>query len=96
MSEIEAFRAELRAAGQPWSRWGIVLVVIGMIALGCDQFIGQAAPYAELFFPILLASVALLAVGWVMLIVAMLRRRRWAKTHDLEMPRLSDANGGAG
>jgi hypothetical protein len=93
-SEIETFRAELRAAGQPWSRRGIVCAGVGILLLGAAQFVGQAAPFVEFFFPLLIGSTVLIAVGWVMLIVAVVRRRRWAKTHDLTMPSLSGAGDG--
>jgi hypothetical protein len=93
-SEIEIFRANLRAAGQPWSRRGIVCVVVGIVLLGAAQFVGQAAPFVEFFFPLLVGSAIMIAIGWVMLIVAVVRRQRWAKTHDLTMPSLSGAGEG--
>jgi hypothetical protein len=34
-------------------------------------------------------------VGWVFLIIGVLRRRRWAKAHPLIMPGLSDTEHGA-
>ena len=95
-SEIEIFRAELRAAGQPWSRRGVILAAIGIVLLGVTQFVGQAAPFASLFFPLLVGSTILIAIGWVMLVVGVLRRRRWAKAHELSMPALSDAGEGRG
>lgn len=90
-SEIETFRAELRAAGLPWSRRGVICTVIGIVILGVVQFLGQAAPFAALFFPLLLGSLVVLAAGWAMLILGMLRRRRWARAHDLTLPPLSNA-----
>ena len=93
-SEIETFRAELRAAGQPWSRRGVIAVAVGIVVLGVTQFVGQAAPIAVFFFPLLIGSVLLLAAGWVMLVVGVLRRRRWARTHDLSLPPLGDAGQG--
>ena len=92
-SEIETFRANLRAAGQPWSRRGVIIVTVGIVTLGVTQFVGQAAPFARLFFPLLVGSTVLIAIGWVMLIVAVLRRRRWARTHDLAMPALDVGEG---
>jgi hypothetical protein len=95
-SEIETFRAELRAAGQPWSRRGVIVAAVGIVLLGVTQFVGQAAPFAALFFPLLVGSTALIAVGWVMLVVGVMRRRRWAKAHDLTTPALGDAGEGRG
>ncbi len=95
-SDIETFRAELRAAGQPWSRRGVIVAAVGIALLGVTQFVGQAAPFASLFFPLLVGSTVLIAIGWVMLVVGVLRRRRWARTHDLSMPALSDAGEGRG
>jgi hypothetical protein len=95
-SEIETFRAELRAAGQPWSRRGVILAAIGIVLLGVTQIVGQAAPFASLFFPLLVGSTILIAIGWVMLVVGVLRRRRWARAHELSIPALSDAGEGRG
>ncbi len=93
-SEIEAFRAELRAAGQPWSRRGVIAVAVGIVGFGLTQFVGQAAPFVPVFFPLLIASILVLAAGWVMLVVGVLRRRRWAREHDLSMPSLGGAGEG--
>jgi hypothetical protein len=93
--EIDAFRAELRGAGQPWSRWGIWCSGLGMLLLVSAQLIGQLAPVAAWFFPVLGASLVLLAVGWVSLLVAFVKRRRWARAHPMILPGLSDARGGA-
>jgi hypothetical protein len=93
-SEIETFRAELRAAGQPWSRRGVICSAAGIVILGAAQFVGQAAPFVLYFFPLLIGSVLLLAAGWTMLIVGVARRRRWARAHGLTMPQLSGADEG--
>ena len=95
-SEIDTFRAQLRAAGQPWSRRGVIAVAVGIVGLGVTQFVGQAAPFAALFFPLLIGSFAALAAGWAMLVAGVLRRRAWARTHDLTMPPLSGAGEGRG
>jgi uncharacterized membrane protein HdeD (DUF308 family) len=79
MSEIADFRAALREAGQPWSGWGVRIVGVGILALLALQ-IKPNIPYA---FYALLVSVAVIAVGWVMLIMAMLKRRQWAKAHPI-------------
>jgi hypothetical protein len=94
--EIEVFRAELRAAGQPWSRWGIWCSGLGMLFLVGAQLVGQIAPVAAYFFPVLGSSLVLLAIGWVSLMVAFVKRRRWVKDHPLTLPALSEAGEGAG
>jgi hypothetical protein len=88
--EIDVFRAELRAAGQPWSRIGIWLAGFGMLLLVGAQLIGQIAPIAPYFFAALIASLVLLAVGWASLLAAFVKRRQWSKTHPLIMPGLSE------
>jgi hypothetical protein len=87
MSDAAAFRDALRAAGQPWSRWGIRTAGAGILALLALQ-LAPGAPYAVY---LLAASVGVIAVGWLMLIVAVIKRRRWAKDHPvLDIP-LTDA-----
>ncbi len=93
--EIDLFRAELRAAGQPWSRVGIWCAGSGMLALVVAQLVGQVAPIAGYFFAVLGASLVLLAVGWLSLLAAFLKRRRWARAHPLILPGLSEAHEGA-
>jgi hypothetical protein len=88
--EIDVFRAELRAAGQPWSRIGIWLAGLGMLLLVGAQLIGQIAPIAAYFFAALIASLLLLAIGWASLLAAFVKRRQWSKTHPLVMPGLSE------
>ena len=93
-SEIETFRAELRAAGQPWSRRGVICTAVGIVILGAAQFVGQAAPFVLYFFPLLIGSLVVLAAGWAMLIAGVVRRRRWARAHDMALPPLSGAGEG--
>jgi hypothetical protein len=81
--ELKAFREELRAAGQPYSLWGGRVVGIGLLALVAAQVISNYALLA------LEASLVIIAVGWAMLIIAFVRRRRWAKAHPLQEPPLS-------
>jgi Flp pilus assembly protein TadB len=84
--ELEAFRAELKAAGEPWQQRGIRIVLAGFALLVVAQVISA---YAML---VLYLAVAVIAVGWAFMIVAFLRRRRWAKDHaNLTLPDLSDA-----
>jgi hypothetical protein len=93
--ELDVFRAELRAAGQPWSRLGLWLVGLGMLLLVGAQLIGQIAPIASYFFAVLGLSLVLLAVGWASLLAAFLKRRQWAKAHPLILPGLSETGHGA-
>jgi O-antigen/teichoic acid export membrane protein len=80
MSEIVDFKAALDAAGQPWSRLGIRVIGAGILALLALQLIPRV-PYG---FYALIAAVGVIAVGWVMLIVAVLKRRRWVKAQVIE------------
>ena len=93
--EIDVFRAELRAAGQPWSRVGIWLAGSGMLLLVVAQVIGQIAPIATYFFAVLGASLVLLAIGWISLLAAFIKRRQWSAAHPLIIPALSEAREGA-
>ena len=88
--ELDVFRAELRAAGQPWSRIGIWLAGLGMLFLVCAQLVGQVAPIAPYFFAVLTASLAFLAIGWLSLLVAFVKRRQWSRAHPLILPGLSE------
>lgn len=80
MSEIEAFRKALNEAGQPWSRWGVRVAGAGILALLALQIIANV-PYA---FYLLILSVGVIAVGWGLLIAAVLKRRRWVKDHPVQ------------
>ena len=86
MSEdLEAFKDELRAAGQPWSRRGVTVVGVGVVGL----LISQVAPTTLVIY-LALASLAVIMVGWVFLVLAFVKRRRWAKARPLHMPSLAD------
>jgi hypothetical protein len=100
-SDIETFRTALRAAGQPWSRRGVAFAGVGIVILALLQgvllgFVRLPPAIAASALPLGVVSLVLIAAGWAFLIVAMLKRRRWAKTHDLTLPSLSDAGGGRG
>jgi hypothetical protein len=92
MSEIAEFRKALDEAGQPWARRGTRTVgagVIAVLALQVAGMLGVGLPYAVY---LMIALLVVIAVGWVLLIMAMLRRRAWAKAHpmaDVPMPELS-------
>jgi len=88
--EIDVFRAELRAAGQPWSRVGTWLAGSGMLLFVSAVLIGQIVPIVSLFFAVLCTSLVLLAVGWLCLLVAFVKRHQWSKAHPLIMPTLSE------
>lgn len=92
--ELDTFRRELRAAGQPYSLWGGRVVGLGLAVLVVIQALGMAKPELLMRFGLLLSAlcVVVLAVGWIMLIIAFVRRRRWAKAHPLREPQLPDAS----
>lgn len=84
--ELEAFRDALRQAGQPWSRRGVMIVGVGIVGL----VISQVAPSTSVVLAALLASVVAITVGWVFLVIAFLKRRRWAKANPIHEPTLAD------
>ena len=84
--ELEAFRDELRQAGQPWSRRGVVVCGVGVVGL----FLAQVAPGRWFILVALLLSFAVMMVGWVFLVIAFVKRRRWARAHPLHEPTLAD------
>jgi len=90
--EIAAFKAELDAAGLPWSRLGIRAIGVGLA--GC-MFTLIGASYVAFLFQTRIfffaASLAVIAAGWVFMIAAMLKRRAWARSQPLRTPPLSDA-----
>ncbi len=85
--EAAEFRNALSAAGQPWSGWGVRIAGAGILALLALQIIPRV-PYG---LYALITAVAVIAVGWVMLIIAMLKRRRWAQNQALIDAPLSEA-----
>jgi len=84
--ELEAFRDALRQAGQPWSRRGIAVVAAGFVGL----VVSQVAPWPAVALSALLASVVAISVGWVFLVMAFFKRRRWAKANPIHVPTLAD------
>jgi hypothetical protein len=90
-SDIEAFRAELKAAGEPWQQRGIKVCAAGFVALVAAQLSAHVVDRLALVLAAFLLALSLLAVGWAFLIIAFVRRRRWAKTRtDLTLPTLPD------
>lgn len=85
--ELEAFRDALRQAGQPWSRRGVTTVGAGIVGL----LISQLAPWREVAATSLLIALAAIMVGWVFLVIAFVKRRRWAKANPLIEPTLADS-----
>lgn len=77
--EAAEFRAALSAAGQPWSRWGVRTAGAGILALLALQVV----PHVPYPLVALIAAVGVIAVGWVMLITAVLKRRRWYRDHPI-------------
>ena len=84
--ELEAFRDALRQAGQPWSRRGIAVVGVGIVGL----VVSQVAPWAAIALTALLASIVAILVGWVFLVIAFVKRRRWAKANPIHVPTLAE------
>lgn len=83
-SDLEAFRAELRAAGQPYSLWGGRVLGIGLLILVVGQVMSACA------LALVALSVTVMGAGWILLIIGFIRRHRWAKTQaaGLEPPPL--------
>ena len=79
-ADIETFRAQLKAAGEPWGQRGIKIVLSGFVVLAAAQILSAYA------LVLLYIAVAVIAVGWGFLILAFLRRRRWAKAHPIAAP----------
>jgi Flp pilus assembly protein TadB len=84
--ELAAFEAELRQAGQPWSRRGVATVAVGLAGL----VVSQVAPWTVVALGALLIGVVAVSVGWVFLVIAFVRRRRWAKANPIHVPTLAD------
>ncbi len=78
-SELNDFRERLQAAGQPYSLWGFRICFVGF------AFLLVAQIYGRYTFVMLGVAVILLAIGWAALIVAFVRRRRWAKAQAADL-----------
>jgi hypothetical protein len=90
--ELALFRAELKAAGEPWQQRGVKVCAAGFVALVFAQLSAHLIDRLSAVLAIFVMAVALLAIGWVFLIVAFVRRRRWAKARaDLAAPDLPHA-----
>jgi hypothetical protein len=88
--EIIAFKAALDAAGQPWARIGVRTVGAGFIGCLLTLIVSQYVIALYAVRGILFGgSLAVIAVGWVFLIMAMLKRRAWGKAQALHEPPLS-------
>lgn len=88
--EAQAFRDALDAAGQPWSRRGIRVAgggIVALLALQVIMMFTRGLPYS---LYILIAVVGVIAVGWGMLIVAVLKRRRWVRDQVIAAPPLGE------
>lgn len=92
--ELQAFKQALDDAGQPWSRLGVRGVGIGLIGLLIVQVsfgAGKAAIWLtdwlpNAFFVLTGLAVAMITAGWLLLIIAFVKRRRWERAHVFEPP----------
>jgi hypothetical protein len=76
--EAAEFRKALRAAGQPWSRRGIRTVGAGIFGFLTLNILAEFHVQIPLLAYVVIACLVVIAVGWVMMIIAVLKRRRWA------------------
>jgi hypothetical protein len=90
--ELGDFLAQLRAAGQPWNRWGIWGSFIGVFSL----LALQVAHLHDIgvIEGVFVVVIAVLAVSWTCLIIAFVKRRRWEKAHPLTLPSMSEPQAG--
>jgi hypothetical protein len=89
-AELATFKAQLQAAGEPWSRRGVRTILAGFI--GCFLTLVATEYVAFLFVirvPLFIASLTIIAIGWVFMIMGMVRRARWARQQSLSVPPLS-------
>jgi hypothetical protein len=95
---LQAFKRQLDDAGQPWSRWGVRSAGAGLIGLLIVQVSFGAGKIAiwlsdrlpNAFFILGGLSAAAIAIGWLLLIVAFVKRWRWRRAHVLQPPTLTD------
>jgi hypothetical protein len=86
------FLAQLRAAGQPWNRWGIWGSFVGVFTLLALQVAHvRDIGVLEGVFGVV---IAVLAASWTCLIIAFVRRRRWEKAHPLVLPSMAEPQAG--
>jgi hypothetical protein len=70
---LAAYRAELRAVARPWRLFGLGLVTLG--AIGIVAVARADAPWTEgVIGP---ATIALLVIGWAILIAVIVTRTRY-------------------
>jgi len=84
--QLEAFRAELRAAGEPWQQRGVKTFFVGMGLLLLAYLLPMIAPSYIYPAGAVVLSVVVFCISWGMLIVAAVHRRRWAKAHTPALP----------
>jgi hypothetical protein len=87
--DLEAFRDELQKAGQPWSQRGVQVCGLGVVGLLVSQVAPVKGGGYTLLVALALASLLAIIVGWVFLVMAFLKRRRWARAHPLVEPPLT-------
>lgn len=88
VAELDAFRAELKAAGEPWQQRGVKTFFVGMALLLAAYLLPMIAPSYVYPAVTLGLSILVFAISWGMLVRAAWRRRQWARAHT---PVLTDA-----
>ena len=90
--DITAFRAALKAAGEPWQQRGIKVCSSSFVGLVVAQLSAHFVDRLTIVLAIFAGAIVLLAIGWSFLIVAFVKRRQWAKEHGaMAMPDLPKA-----
>ena len=84
--ELEAFRAELKAAGEPWQQRGVKIFFLGMASLLGAYLLPMVAP--SYVYPVGALALAIILFGTSggMVITAAIERRRWATAHTPVVP----------
>jgi len=70
---VGAYRAELRAIARPWRYFGLAIVLLGTAAMVHVAYTAHdvlGTRHGQ-------ASIAVIAFGWALLIVAMVKRTRY-------------------
>ena len=79
--DITAFRAALKAAGEPWQQRGVKVCAAGFVGLVVAQLSAHIVDRLTIVLAIFASAILALAIGWSFLIVAFFKRRQWAKEH---------------
>ncbi len=90
--EVEAFRAQLRLAGRPYSLWGGRAVGVGLGFLAVAQALAMTTRGLALAcMGLLAAALVVMVVGWVLVIIGSMRRQRFARAHQASLPPIPPA-----